>query len=229
MCQCDLVGTSQIEAEGFPPLHEVTEMRVAAKQILDELSPLGLLTPNHFAASLGVTLGKSSHCVVHDVQDCLCRRAHSRSVALSNDRGELAPHAAGRREVEINAPTDGNSLLSSAAALASDGFDLSRRSEGPASVRGGANGSYVVEGQFVPESHSVRRGDTLWDISGRYYTNPYAWPQVWALNPQLQNPHWIYPGDRIRLRDPNEGPTRGSIRSSEITLSAAGSGAGTPP
>ncbi|AGP33468.1 LysM peptidoglycan-binding domain-containing protein [Sorangium cellulosum] len=94
---------------------------------------------------------------------------------------------------------------------ASDGFDLGRRSEGPASVRGGANGSYVVEGQFVPESHSVRRGDTLWDISGRYYTNPYAWPQVWALNPQLQNPHWIYPGDRIRLRDPNEAPTRGNI------------------
>ncbi|WP_437756512.1 LysM peptidoglycan-binding domain-containing protein [Sorangium sp. So ce1389] len=97
---------------------------------------------------------------------------------------------------------------------ASDGFDLGRRSEGPASVRGGANGSYVVEGQFVPESHSVRRGDTLWDISGRYYTNPYAWPQVWALNPQLQNPHWIYPGDRIRLRDPNEGPTRGNIGAS---------------
>lgn len=93
----------------------------------------------------------------------------------------------------------------------SDGFDLGRRGEGPASVKGGANGSYVVEGQFVPESHSVRRGDTLWDISGRYYTNPYAWPQVWALNPQLQNPHWIYPGDRIRLRDPSEGPTRGSI------------------
>ncbi|WP_437279257.1 LysM peptidoglycan-binding domain-containing protein [Sorangium sp. So ce375] len=94
---------------------------------------------------------------------------------------------------------------------ASDGFDLGRRSEGPASVRGSAGGSYVVEGQFVPESHSVRRGDTLWDISGRYYTNPYAWPQVWALNPQLQNPHWIYPGDRIRLRDQSEGPTRGSI------------------
>ncbi|WP_437297385.1 LysM peptidoglycan-binding domain-containing protein [Sorangium sp. So ce426] len=104
----------------------------------------------------------------------------------------------------------------------SDGFDLGRRSEGPASVKGGANGSYVVEGQFVPESHSVRRGDTLWDISGRYYTNPYAWPQVWALNPQLQNPHWIYPGDRIRLRDPSEGPTRGSIGFGANQLSRGG-------
>ncbi|WP_438017865.1 LysM domain-containing protein [Sorangium sp. So ce315] len=109
---------------------------------------------------------------------------------------------------------------------ASDGFDLGRRSEGPASVRGSENGSYVVEGQFVPESHSVRRGDTLWDISGRYYTNPYAWPQVWALNPQLQNPHWIYPGDRIRLRDPNEGPTRGSIG---VRSNAASRGSRVPP
>ncbi|MGK4007786.1 LysM peptidoglycan-binding domain-containing protein [Sorangium sp. So ce1036] len=107
-----------------------------------------------------------------------------------------------------------------------DGFDLNRRSEGPVSVRGGANASYVVEGQVVPESHSVRRGDTLWDISGRYYTNPYAWPQVWALNPQLQNPHWIYPGDRIRLRDPNETPTRGSLG---IAPGKAGGGAKVPP
>ncbi|KYF66918.1 LysM peptidoglycan-binding domain-containing protein [Sorangium cellulosum] len=108
----------------------------------------------------------------------------------------------------------------------SDGFDLGRRSEGAASVRGSAGGSYVVEGQFVPEAHSVRRGDTLWDISGRYYTNPYAWPQVWALNPQLQNPHWIYPGDRIRLRDPSEGPTRGSIG---FGARATGRGSRVPP
>ena len=93
----------------------------------------------------------------------------------------------------------------------SDGFDLNRGSEGPVSVRGNQNGSYIVEGQFVPEAHSVRRGDTLWEISGRYYQNPYSWPQLWALNPQVQNPHWIYPGDRVRLRDSSEGPTRNSI------------------
>jgi nucleoid-associated protein YgaU len=57
----------------------------------------------------------------------------------------------------------------------------------------------------------VRRGDTLWDISGRYYQNPYAWPQVWSMNPQVQNPHWIYPGDRIRLRDPGGSPTGAGV------------------
>ncbi len=83
----------------------------------------------------------------------------------------------------------------------SDGFDLGTRPGAP-TVRGGPNGTYVVEGQYVPEAHSVRRGDTLWDISSRYYQNPYFWPRVWANNPQILNPHWIYPGDRLKLREP---------------------------
>jgi hypothetical protein len=68
-------------------------------------------------------------------------------------------------------------------------------------VRGNANGGFVVDGQMVPEMHTVRGGDTLWDISGRYYKNPYGWPRLWAQNPQIQNPHWIYPGDQVKLRD----------------------------
>jgi hypothetical protein len=93
----------------------------------------------------------------------------------------------------------------------SDGFDFGRGSGGPVSVRGAATGSYVVEGQFLPESHPVRRGDTLWDISNRYYQSPYQWPRIWAFNPQIQNPHWIYPGDRVRLRDQSGGPTKGGV------------------
>jgi hypothetical protein len=84
---------------------------------------------------------------------------------------------------------------------AGDGFDLDRRTQGPSSVRGGANGSFVLDGQYVPEAHTVRRGDTLWDISSRYYQSPYGWPRLWAHNPQILNPHWIYPGDHVRLRD----------------------------
>lgn len=92
-----------------------------------------------------------------------------------------------------------------------DGFDLAPRAEGGGSVRGSAGGSFVLEGHVTPEGHTVRRGDTLWEISSRYYQNPYQWPEVWAHNPQIQNPHWIYPGDRIRLRAPGEAPTRGSV------------------
>ncbi|MFT3768624.1 MAG: LysM peptidoglycan-binding domain-containing protein [Minicystis sp.] len=84
-----------------------------------------------------------------------------------------------------------------------DGFDLRAGKGGPASVRGGAGGQFVSEGTFTPQAHTVRRGDTLWEISSRYYQNPYAWPRLWGYNAQIQNPHWIYPGDRVRLRDPS--------------------------
>jgi LysM repeat protein len=84
-----------------------------------------------------------------------------------------------------------------------DGFDFRGGSySGGASAHGSANGQYVTEGAVTPEAYTVRRGDTLWEISGRYYQNPYQWPRLWGRNPQVQNPHWIYPGDRIRLRDP---------------------------
>ncbi|MBL8681168.1 MAG: LysM peptidoglycan-binding domain-containing protein [Myxococcales bacterium] len=51
----------------------------------------------------------------------------------------------------------------------------------------------------VPEFHDVSRGDTLWDITDYYFGNPWRWPAVWGLNPQITNPHWIFPNDRVRL------------------------------
>lgn len=49
------------------------------------------------------------------------------------------------------------------------------------------------------EIHSVEPGDTLWDICGKYLSSAWYWPKVWSYNPQLTNPHWIYPGNEIRL------------------------------
>jgi hypothetical protein len=51
----------------------------------------------------------------------------------------------------------------------------------------------------VPEFHPVVRGDTLWGISETYLGSPWRWPALWGLNPQVTNPHWIFPGDRVRL------------------------------
>ena len=81
-----------------------------------------------------------------------------------------------------------------------DQFDLNQRDPASTSARGNKDGQYVIGDSGVPTAHSVRRGDTLWGLSGQYFKNPYAWPRLWSYNPQIQNPHWIYPGDRVRLR-----------------------------
>ncbi len=52
----------------------------------------------------------------------------------------------------------------------------------------------------TPEVYTVREGDTLWDITEQFYGDPYRWPQVWSYNPDITNPHWIYPGAEVRLR-----------------------------
>ena len=50
-----------------------------------------------------------------------------------------------------------------------------------------------------PDRYVVKKGDTLWDISSRFLNNPWYWPEIWHVNPQVSNPHLIYPGDELAL------------------------------
>ncbi len=56
-----------------------------------------------------------------------------------------------------------------------------------------------------PDNYTVRRGDTLWDISAKFLSKPWLWPEIWQANPQVRNPHLIYPGDVLNLSFINGG------------------------
>ncbi len=68
-----------------------------------------------------------------------------------------------------------------------------------------------------PDVYIVVKGDTLWDISGVFLNQPWLWPEIWHVNPQVGNPHLIYPGDELRLVYINGQPR--IVRSTDMKLS----------
>jgi hypothetical protein len=68
--------------------------------------------------------------------------------------------------------------------------------EGGRSVGAGSNIPLTAD---APDQYVVKRGDTLWDISKVFLREPWYWPEIWYVNPQVQNPHLIYPGDVLKL------------------------------
>lgn len=81
----------------------------------------------------------------------------------------------------------------------------------------------------APQTYVVKRGDTLWGIAGVFLEQPWRWPELWDVNPQIDNPHLIYPGDelyltwvdgqpRLRLRRGRDVKLHPEMRISELDL-----------
>ena len=110
-------------------------------------------------------------------------------------------------------------------AAATDRFDENGLKTGYTSVVPRA----WVDGESLeadaPETYTVVRGDTLWDISDRFLKEPWRWTEIWKYNPQIANPHLIYPGDEIALEYVDGKPTLVLTRNGRALPLAAGAGA----
>jgi hypothetical protein len=79
----------------------------------------------------------------------------------------------------------------------------------PATLEGSATATEDALAPPPPDNYVVKPGDTLWDLSGRFLNNPWYWPKLWSFNPEIANPHWIYPGNPVRfLPGAEEAPGR---------------------
>jgi hypothetical protein len=95
----------------------------------------------------------------------------------------------------------------------------------------GSRGSRALASRGTALTYTIRSGDTLWNVSQSVMRDARGWPKLWALNPTISNPHWIYPGQVVRLREGEgmveedeeeapEGPAARTNPAASVSLSA---------
>jgi LysM repeat protein len=105
-------------------------------------------------------------------------------------RPEASPAAAINNEPSVEGTVVGDDKTAMEAAIEAG----SSRTETAEVPRRG-----IPLAENAPDSYVVKRGDTLWGIAKVFLRDPWFWPEIWQVNPQVQNPHLIYPGDTLRL------------------------------
>lgn len=68
-----------------------------------------------------------------------------------------------------------------------------------------------------PDRYVVKEGDTLWGIAKKFLVDPWRWPEIWQKNPDIENPHLIFPGDVLVMTQTDQGPAVKVLRERKIT------------
>jgi hypothetical protein len=123
--------------------------------------------------------------------------AAAQSQAIQAAKG--ASQASDAGNLRIQKAADAALTADGPPAPAAGGASNSLPEAGPAPEGSAATADQGRGSVPPPDTYTVRPGDTLWDLSGRFLNNPWYWPKVWSFNPEITNPHWIDPGNVLRF------------------------------
>lgn len=125
---------------------------------------------------------------------------HSPLVAIGVSMMLMAGCATQRPSAPAAAPvTPNDSVQGTVVGDERTSLEAAADSAGTAQTTAGTAAPRIALAPNAPDTYVVKRGDTLWGIARTFLRDPWYWPEIWHVNPQIQNPHLIYPGDTLRL------------------------------
>jgi hypothetical protein len=131
----------------------------------------------------------------------------SLSVALALSGCSLFSHNTHEQEVTATQPAaavDSGSAAADSPQTVTEGLEPVVEDANTTTVISDAGPALRSE---APKNYVVQRGDTLWGIANKFLRDPWLWPEIWYVNPEIENPHRIYPGDTVHLALARDGST----------------------